>query len=220
MKKSTSSLLKDIARPVETKKKAASNIPDINGQEKLADKLHAAVVKAKDAAVEQKEAESDLLPLVEKEYERLARSGHFTKTLNIPGKDTAGIQISFQDRFSPIPIENETELRALDPKFDEHFEETRFLSIKQADHEVIALLMKKLGKNISDMFSISLKDTSDKTIDTLVEKLGADDFKRLFDVNLGLRAKEHLDEKMHEIPAAAKPFIKQAKGAVKLRASK
>lgn len=219
MKKSTAALLKSVAKP-EAPKKSKSDIPDLMGKEKLADKLHSAVVTAKNALVEQAEAEGELLPQVVKEYERLAREGRFTKSINVPGKDTPGVQITFQDKFSAIPASAEDELRRLDPKFDEHFEEVRSLSIKQTDHAAFELLMKKLGKGISDIFSISLKDTSDKTIDMLVSKLGETDFARLFDVQLGIKAREHLDEKVHELPDAVRPFIKQAKGAVKLRASK
>lgn len=219
MKKSTAALLKSVAKP-EAPKKAKSDIPDLLGKEKLADKLHNAVLDAKNASVEQQEAEGELLPEAIKEYERLATLGKFTKSINIPGKETAGVQITFQDKFSAIPATAADELRALDPKFDEHFEETRSLSIKQADHAALEFLMKKLGKGISDIFSISLKDTSDKTIDMLVSKLGETDFARLFEVQLGIKAREHLDEKVHELPSAVKPFIKQAKGAVKLRASK
>jgi hypothetical protein len=219
MKKSTASLLKSVAKPIETKK-SASDIPELRGQEAIADELHNAVVAQKDAEVERKDKEELLLPAVTEEYMRLACAGRFTKTINIAGKDTPGIQVSFQDRFSAIPIDAEEELRALDPKFDEHFEQVRSISMKQASFDDLALLMKKLGKGISEIFQVSLKDTSDKTIDTLVAKLGEQDFTRLFEVALSLKAKEHLDEKLHEVPKAAHGFIKQAKGSVKLRASK
>jgi len=219
MKKSTAALLKAVARPIAPSKPGA-DIPDLVGHEKLADDLHEAVVKQKDAEAERKMAEGDLLPLVESEYLKLAQSNSFTKTINVPGKSTGGVQITFQDRFSPIAIENEAELRALDPKFDEHFEQKRSIALKGSDLDVLQLLIKKLGKNISDIFAVSLKDTSDNTIDLLVSKLGEEDFAKLFDVQLSLVAKDHLDEKIHEIPTKARGFIKQAKGAVKLKASK
>lgn len=219
MKKSTAALLKSAAKPLDTKKKA-SDIPELTGHEKFADKLHNAVLKIKEAGNEVKEAEGELLPLAEAEHARLAASGAFTKTINIPGKATAGVQITWQDVFSAIPSENEEELKKVDPKFDEHFEEVRSLILKQTSHADITFLLKKLGKEITDIFSISLKDTSGATIDMLADKLGADDFLRLFEIKTGLKTKKGLDEKMHELPAAVKPFLKQAKGAVKLRASK
>ncbi len=214
-----SSMLKSLAKPFhKTQKGRKSDIPALLGHEKTADALHEAVKAANDAKAEQASLEEDLLPVVGKEYRRLASDNQFTKSINIPGDKTEGVQITYQDKFVPIPIEHETELRAMDPKFDEHFEQKRSLGMKRADHDAIALLMKKLGKNITDLFSISLNDTSDEAINLLVAKLGQDTFAEMFNVELTLVAKEGLDRKVHELPKT--DLIRQYKGAVKLRASK
>ena len=217
MKKTAASILNQAASPFPVKKtNSKSTVPNVTGFEKLADQLNNAVAVAKEAEADRKLAEEELLPKLEEYRLKQYRAGKFSKSFNVVGKATNGVQITYQDKFSGISAEHEQELRALDPKFDDHFEQVRSIKLKRTDLEMLQMVIKKLGKNVTDIFEISLKKTDDATIEMLGEKFG-NEFANIFEVVLSLIAKEHLDEKLHEIPETAMGFVKQAKGSVKLR---
>lgn len=214
-KTAASALLKAVAKPA-PEKKSKSDVPVLEGFEALADQLNLAVSARKEAEGRAAMAESELLPEIRKEYLKRAKSGAFVKSFDIPGSETGGVQLTWQDKFSDIPVEHEDELRALDPRFDEHFVQKRNISLRNTDVDQIKQLLKLLGPAMSDIFSISLKKTDDATIEMLAKKLG-EDFAKTFDITLSLQAKEGLDRSVHEIPDAAMGFVKQAKASVKVK---
>jgi hypothetical protein len=214
-KQSASALLKSVGKAVPAKSEKKSDIPEIEGMGKLADALTKAVLAFKEAEDDKKSAEEALLPKIDAKYREFAKAGKFTKSFNVVGEKTAGVQITYQDKFSAISADHEDELKSLDPKFDEHFEQKRIISCKRTDLEMLQMLIKKLGKDVTDIFDITLKKTDDATIEMLGKKFG-DEFGHIFDVGLQVVAKKDLDTKIHEIPEAALGFVKQAKGAVKL----
>jgi len=169
-----------------SKKKA---IPELDCPA-LADLTYAAYVASKDAEATFKALESQVVELTSAAYAQHAQSGEFTKSLNIPGTTSAGVQVSYKDQFSAIPIEQEPDLKeALGEKFDTYFEQKR---------------------------DLSLVDTSDETIQLLIKKLGPDEFRRIFAIKITLTCKADMDRKQFELPVAATAIIKQYKPALKI----
>src|SRR5271169_1428258 len=94
---------------VASKKK--SDIPDVIGLEKQADQVRTLQEAYKTAEKEFRGAKGELLIKVKTVYEKFASDGDFTKSMNLPGKETAGVQVRFSDSFSKIPLEQEAALK-------------------------------------------------------------------------------------------------------------
>jgi len=174
------------AAPKKGKKGA---IPVVEGQEELADRAYKANTEMKDATASYKALEAQILDITAEEYEAMAQSGDFSKTFNVQGVATPGVQVSYKDAFSAIPIEEKDELQEkLGDRFDTYFEEKR---------------------------DLSLVDTSDETIQLLLEKLGQDEFRRIFEIKVSIVAKADMDRKQFDLPDDVRPA--QYKASVKIR---
>lgn len=168
-----------------------SSVPKVVGREALSDKVAVAYEAYRDAEAAFRAIEGTLLEVANGIYEGRAKEGQFSKSLNFNGAETAGVQVSYQDKFSDLPIEAEGELRrALGDRFNACFEQKR---------------------------SISMKITDDETVRMLVEKLGQEVFSKIFEIKISLATKDDMDRRQFELPSAARSLMKQYKASVKLR---
>jgi hypothetical protein len=173
--------------PTKSKKHA---IPVVEGHGQLADKCREAYTTMKDAEATFKAIEEEVLTKVSPEYEACALRGEFTKTFNVEGTTTSGVQISWKDSFTAIKIEEKPTLQEeLGDRFDTYFEEKR---------------------------EVSLADTSDAAIQSLIAKLGPDDFQKYFSVKLSLIAKADMDRKQFDLPTSVRNRVNQYKPALKI----
>ena len=174
-------------------KKGKAGVPELTDCGDLADRTHAAYVVSKDAEATFRALEGQVLDLTNAAYEQRAKSGDFTKSLNLPGSTTPGVQVSYKDQFSPLAIEQEAGLREQlgDEKFDTYFDQKR---------------------------ELTLVDTSDETIQLLLKKLGPDEFRRIFAIKVTLVTKADMDRKQFDLPegVAALSGLKQYKPALKI----
>jgi hypothetical protein len=129
-------------------------------------------------------------------YDAERKAFNYQTSIECPGQVTSGVLVINPDRFCGIDIEMEGELRKLDPDYDKHFVEVRDVKVKK------------------DAFSD--KTISDATIKTLIDKLGEEEFTRIFDVSVKIGAQKGLAEKWDNVPDAVKPFIKQVKSSVRV----
>ena len=172
-------------------KKSKSGVPTMKGKEELADSVHSLYERFRQAETEFRAEEANLIEVARQNYESNAKGGHFSKSLNFDGSKTLGMQVTFQDKFQDIPIDNEGELRGiLGGKFDTMFTEKRILK---------------------------LNDTSDKTIALLQEKLGPNLFLELFSIDLALSVNDDMDRTQFGLSDNARAFLKQAKPSCKAR---
>jgi hypothetical protein len=174
--------------------KRKSDTPMIDGHEKLADALHELYEQQKQAEAEFRAKEEELITKARVLYEKSGTDGDFSKAFNFPGKETPGMQIVWQDKFSAIPMEHED------------------------------LIKKTLGDRYEALFDqkreLSLADTSDETIQVVHEKLGEELFEKLIQVKVTIVAKGDMDRKQFSLPNQVRALLKQAKAACRLRTSK
>lgn len=169
--------------------KGTSKVPSIS-PDSLHDAVYTAYTTFRDAEAAFRAVEAELLAKVDGIYAENAKHGVFSKSFNLPGFETPGVQVTYQDRFSAIPSENEETLKImLGDKYNEFFDEKR---------------------------ELSLSDTSDSTVELLMKKLGEDLFLRLFNIRLTISAKKDMDRKQFSLSDDARSFIKQFKASVKL----
>jgi hypothetical protein len=166
-----------------------NGIPEIEGQGELADRAYNANKAMKDATATYKALEAQILDVTAEEYEARAGSGDFTKTLNVQGVATPGVQVSYKDAFSDIPIEEKEALvERLGDRFEQYFEEKRVLT---------------------------LSDTSDATVKLLLDKLGEDTFRQIFEIKVSIATKADMDRRQFDLPEDVRPA--QYKASVKIR---
>jgi hypothetical protein len=167
------------------------SVPVLSSATALGDRCYRAYVEMKDAAAAFKAVEGEVLDLTNGEYEKRAKSGDFTKSFNLVGEETEGVQVVYSDKFSALPIEAEEGLREqLGEDFDTHFEQKR---------------------------EITLNDTSDETVALLIKKLGAETVAKLFAIKLSIVAKPDMDRRQFDLPegVATLAGLKQNKAGVK-----
>jgi len=156
----------------------------------LTDRVYHAYQAVKDAEGAYASLEGQLLELVTPEYETHAKS-EFSKTFNVAGQETPGVQVSFKDAFCKIPLEQEAALQAI------------------------------MGSRYEDFFfqkrEISMVDTSDESIQALLADLGEEKFAKYFKIDLSVGTKQDMDRKQFQLPPEARLAIKQYKPALKIR---
>lgn len=171
--------------------KKKSDVPEMKGFENLSDSVVKAYEKKAQAEAEFRVAEAEILREAQVLYESRATRNEFSKSLDFIGKEGPGVQITWQDKFSSIPISDEPALRkAFGSKFDEMFEEKR---------------------------ELRLVDTSDKAIKILVDLLGAPAFKKLFEISVTYQAKPNMDVAQFKVSEKARGMLRQTKPALKVR---
>jgi len=179
------------AKPKAGKK---NGIPELTESGELADKIVEANKLMKDSKAAHAALEAQLLEIVAPKYESHATSGTFTKSFNVIGEETPGVQVTYKDKFSAISIDEkdtiEADLEDAEQEFDTYFEERRVLT---------------------------LVDTSDETVQLLIEKLGPEKFKQIFEIKLSLAAKPDMDRKQFSLPEKVKWLVSQDKASVKVR---
>ena len=183
-----SDLLKENAKPKEKSK--AQTVTD-TGLGRLADKVYKSYQEFKDAEASFRAVEGEMLVKTDPIYQENAKANQFSKSLNIDGQETPGIQVSYQDRFSPVGSEGETELKELlGNKFDSYFDEKRTLKVA---------------------------DTSDQAVEFLIGKLGKETFLKYFEIEVSCVAKKDMDRRQFELSEHERAFLKQYKASVKAR---
>jgi hypothetical protein len=173
----------------ETKKK--STVPELGGYAHLADKVAEAKVNLQDATAVFGSLEGELITHIRQEYEQAAESGDFSKSFNVLGASSDGVQVTFTDRFSAIPGDMEDTLQksVTGDQYKTLFEEKRVLTLAKTD---------------------------DDTIKMLVEKLGEKTFSDIFKINVSIAPKKDMDRNQFKLPAEVRSLLNQAKPGVKL----
>lgn len=170
--------------------KSASKVPHVSGYEDIADEIVKLYKQAEDAEAAFRKKEADLISQVNALYEKYASQGNFSKSFNIAGDDTPGVQVTYRDQFTSIPAEKEPELKsALGADYELFFKKSRDISVKVTDDDTVKLLISKLGK---------------------------EDFLRIFDVKLNVLAKPDMDRKQFNLPAPVRECLRQYKPGVKI----
>ena len=74
--------------------KSASKVPQVSGYEDIADEIVKLYKQAEDAEAAFRKKEADLISQVNALYEKYASQGNFSKSFNIAGDDTPGVQVT------------------------------------------------------------------------------------------------------------------------------
>lgn len=182
--------ISDFLKENNTGSESKSKVPTVTNRGKEADSIRAALQELDDltAMVEAKKVEFRAM-LVE-EYAARAQSGDFVKSLNVEGAKTPGVQITWKDQFSQIPVEQEASLRAaVGADYEKLFEQNR---------------------------SISLQQTDDEAIKVLIEKCGPELFKKLFKIKVSIVPKSGMDQKQFGLTEQARSLVKQYEPSIKI----
>jgi len=159
--------------------KGKRETPIVEGYEVLADKAHRAYKAFKDAEAAFRNAESALMEHIAPMYEQGARRGDFSKSFNVPGNKTGGVQFKWQDRFKPCSYEQGEQLQSI------------------------------LGDKLSIYYTVSRKLTANEPSDTdisdLITALGPDRFKAVFQIVMNYQAKPDMDRNQFQLPTEARP---------------
>jgi hypothetical protein len=168
-----------------------SDKPVLDSMKSLVDSTVEMKKELEDLENQYAQTEKQLLEQAYKVYDGVRESA-YTSSVLCEGSKTTGCMVIFQDKFSNLPLEMEDELRKLDPEYDEHFVESRKLSVKRTGKEIpdetIEKLMKALGKEFSDIFEVK-------------QEIGT---------------KKGLAERFNELPKEVQERLSQAKGSVRL----
>jgi hypothetical protein len=184
---SISKLLKGASE--ETAKAKKTSTPGNADHTSLADRNYVAKVAFEEAEANFRIVEAELLVVATQNYVENAHS-NFSKSTNFLGSKTSGVQVTFTDRFSDLPVESEEGLReVLGDKYGNFFEESRKLELTKTD---------------------------DSTIQLLIKKLGEETFLEIFKIKVSIKAKDDLDRKQFDLPESVRSQLKQAKPSVKL----
>ena len=171
-------------------KAKTSKVPAVSGFEDLADEVSRLYTENEDAEAAFRKKEADLIAQINKRYEEFAKRGTFSKSINVLGEKTAGVQVSYRDQFVDITADKEADLKnILTDKYDLFFKKNREISVKITDDDTVRLLITKLGK---------------------------EDFIRIFDVRQKIATKPDMDRKQFTLPSDVKIMLRQYKPAVKL----
>lgn len=190
LKKDVGLLLKSRANSSDAPR-TKGGVPMISGLESKADQLAGLYDAFKQAEAEFRALEGEVLVETDSLYEKRAQDGQFSKSLNLEGNKTNGIQVTYQNKFVSIPSENEGELKTiLGEKFNTYFEQKR---------------------------DLKLQVTDDKTIQLLIDKLGEKVFFEIFSIDVSIVPKGDMDRNQFNLPEQARAFLKQYKASVKKR---
>lgn len=152
----------------------------------IADRLIELYRAMNDASASYNALELRVIEVLKEEYEERAK-GDFTKTLNVPGRLTPGMQYSFKDAFKAIPPEKEEALRRiLGAEFDKFFVQKR---------------------------TIKMVDTSNEAIGLLLAALGPEKFKQIFSIQKSIETRPDMDRRQFLLPAEARLALEQHKPA-------
>ncbi|KPL05705.1 hypothetical protein AMJ85_11100 [candidate division BRC1 bacterium SM23_51] len=169
-----------------------SKVPIVSGHEEIADQAVEKKRTFKQAETEWKMAEEQVLQEASAIYGNRAKAGNFSKSLNFAGRETAGVQVRFSDKFSVLPAETKNTLtETLGERYGQTFEEVRTLTLKQ-------------------------EKTDDESIRFLLERLGPEVFAQFFEVEVQVKPKPGFDRAQFDMPDSVRPLFRQAKPSVTL----
>lgn len=182
-----SDFLKENAAPSNAKQ---SKVPSVTGRGKQADDIRGALQELDDLTALVEAKKSEFRSLIAEEYAARAKAGDFSKSFNVEGDKTPGVQITWRDQFSSIPVDQEATLRsAVGKDYDKMFEQSR---------------------------SVALQQTDDEAVQVLLEKLGPDLFKKLFKISVSIKAKSGMDERQFTLKDEARSLLKQYEPSIKV----
>jgi len=184
--------ISDQLKQVSKASKKASDKPTLSSYKAMVDSTVTMKKELEDLQSQYEQTEKQLLDEAFKVYSDERSAGSYVSSILCEGQKTDGCMVIFQDKFSNLPLDMEKELRKLDPNYDEHFCESRKLTVKRTNKEipdgVVQKLMKALGK----------------------------DFAEIFEVKQEIGTKKGLAEKWDDLPQSVKDMLVQAKGSVRL----
>lgn len=159
----------------------------------LADRLYEAYRAKQDADARFQALEAELLKEMAEVYRDYAEQGEFSKTFNVSGDESPGMQVIFTDRFSDLPLEKENALQEL--------------------------LGEKYNKYFFQRRNISVADTSDETLKLILSKLGEENFKKFFKIEMSLGCQGDMDRGQWDLPPEVRLILRQYKASLRPRKS-
>jgi hypothetical protein len=171
------------------KSKSKSKVPLIDDKEfrEKVDEVIELNSKLKDAESSYKLAESVVLARVRQEYDTNKGANPSYK---IQGTKKA-VLVSFKNQFKQIPLEN-----------------------KSVFQEV---LKEDFSKFFTEVYELALKDTSVAKIQEIIDLVGAEKFKEVFEIKKSyIKAADNMNVLQFELPDEVKPMVEQYKGSVKI----
>lgn len=175
-----------------TDKMSKSSVPDMEiSVPEIIDELFDELETFRKSKERLEKLQASVVTLVTDElYSEVVNCGEFHKSFNVKGTSTDGIQITYRDVFSKISFDKKSALKSfLGKKYDECFHDVR---------------------------EISVRDTTDETITLLRQKLGDEDFRKIFKIELSIATNEGMDKKQFSLPDTIKPFLVQSKPSIKV----
>ncbi len=173
----------------ESAKAKKSEIPSITNQEKLADDANELLREYAELEQQVQAVKAKLHEVVFPEYTERAKADNFTKSLNLDGSSTQGVQVTYTDRFSEIDIKHEVQIQKA-CNFDQFFE--RKVSLK-------------------------LKEQTVESVKDLVALIGPAKFAELFETKYVISCLGDMDRKQFGLPGQVRELLKQAAPSIKVR---
>lgn len=130
-----------------------------DAQAKAADQVNETKIAFQDAETAFKLASQNLIEnFIQPEYAKRAVKGAFSKSFNVPGLNTSGVQVVYQDRFTPISRKSIEDFQSIERAIGDHigcFEKQIQVKLRDPSPESFAKLAALLGERLHEMFDIT-----------------------------------------------------------------
>jgi hypothetical protein len=235
----SASTKKDITRAATALASAKSNNTSkgaadyITGYEDLVDNAVQRHFVANQAKAVYEAIDAEVIAVAEGFYAENARNGKFVKSVNLAGDKFEGLNVSFQDSFSSIPVESKeaiinayiksgmTENEA-HKAFEENFEEGRSVKMKDTSDETISVLSTLL--RFAQILVMNENAFEKEEIKKLrsdlrgsVSRGGRIVFGEIFTSDVVLVTKKGMDMRQFSQPEEVRDLLKQKKAATKVK---
>jgi hypothetical protein len=207
----------------------------VDGYENLIDRTIRRKFVAEEAKRIYNDTEAEVITIAEEIYEKHARAGLFSKSVNFAGEEFEGLNVSFPDSFSGIPTESKDTIieayvnsgmkqEEAEKAFAQNFTESRTVKMVDTSNETISALFTilKFGK------LLAADDADVEDIAANIEKLRRDlrgrvsrggklDFGEIFSSDVVLVPTTGMDERQFDQPEAVRGLLKQKKASTKMK---
>jgi hypothetical protein len=171
------------------KGKSKSKVPVINDT-KLKPLVDKVIVLKKQLEDVKAEYGLNSLQLVERARQDYETNRGIVSSYNLAGSNK-NVLISFKNQFKEIPMESKPELAKI--------------------------MGKDYDKFFTDVYEIEMLDTSITRIQELIDTIGPAKFKAMFNIKKSyVKVSDMMNVKQFELPDAAKSYVDQYKGSVKV----